>query len=432
MEIMSSEGDQDSVDLDVLSDSVENNANARSVTSNPLIHGSDRDEGLQHLKEFQENLDDLLGKDFSSLDEALKGLEVFKWNGRSPLAKNGDCESKQGTRGTVTMFRCEQTRCSFRLCLRYPFGTTTYFKFTLGQKGIREHANHKLQRPKRTAKYVVEVLDECQKKAALDGSAGLELQKKSINLVNNMFGGQEAMNEVKYAHLKRKLEKQKLQKRGSTIPDSFSVLIREGESMISVDPTSCDPDLLAVLGVLLRLQKSFPETYVNVCWDKHLSYVFFALPNQRRKGSLYGDLRLFDDKHGVSHNGYHLASCTVQGNEGLEIVACGLFDKSNGKNWKCFVEDCSKAFSTTTNGPKRAWKAAIADGDGCIESAVKATDLTVEMWTCWMHFDKSVRAKHLQRAHEWKGLHQLFEKLLTNDSERKLEILVLHSRTFVF
>src|SRR3990167_6160565 len=73
-------------------------------------------------------------------------------------------------------------------------------------------------------------------------------------------------------------------------------------------------------------------------------------------------------------------------NQTLEIAACALFDSSNGANWKMFVEDCCKAFETTTNAPKRPWKLSIAYGDGCIESAIKAVDPSVEFWSCWKHF----------------------------------------------
>ena len=132
--------------------------------------------------------------------------------------------------------------------------------------------------------------------------------------------------------------------------------------------------------------------------------MFFALPEQRRKGSLYGDLRLFDDKHGVSQNGYHLACCTVQGNQSLDCVACALIDTSNGTNWSLFVEDCVKAFETTTNAPKRKWNIAIADGDGCIYSAVKAEDPQVQLWSCWEHFDRNIRSKYCRWTSQWKAI----------------------------
>jgi hypothetical protein len=213
----------------------------------------------------------------------------------------------------------------------------------------------------------------------------------------------------------------KRKSRGKEAPETFDVLIRDGEALVSVQPASCHPDLLAVLGLLLRVQKKLPETYINVCFDKHLSYVFFALPGQRRKGSLYGDIRLFDDKHGISQNGYHLASCTVQGNQTLEVVGCALFDSSNGVNWRMFVEDCCKAFATTANEPKRAWKVAISDADGCIESAVKAVGPTVQIWSCWKHFQTNITSKHLAKASEWSPLHQIMKKMLTSDSVRQME-----------
>jgi hypothetical protein len=199
-------------------------------------------------------------------------------------------------------------------------------------------------------------------------------------------------------------------------------MIRNGEELVSVNPGSCHPDLLAVLGLLLKTQRKLPDTYINVSFNKHLSYVFFALPEQRRKGSLYGDLRLFDDKHGVSQNGYHLACCTVQGNQSLDCVACALIDSSNGTNWSLFVEDCVKAFETTTNAPKRKWNIAIADGDGCIYSAVKAKDPQVQLWSCWEHFDRNIRSKYLRLSNEWSALHVVLYKMLSSDSVKHMGI----------
>jgi hypothetical protein len=178
----------------------------------------------------------------------------------------------------------------------------------LGKKGVNAHSGHELKKPMRATKVLLEVMEDCKANAAKDGSIGIELQKKTLIAMSEAFGGEDAMNESTFNHVRRKLEKTKLWKRGQGVPETFDVLIRDGESVVSINPADCHPDLLAVLGLLLRVQKKFPETYINVRFDKHLSYVFFALPEMRRKGSLFGDIRLFDDKHGVSQNGYHLAS----------------------------------------------------------------------------------------------------------------------------
>lgn len=294
---------------------------------------------------------------------------------------------------------------------------------------MEQHTGHELKKPVRATKVLLDMMEDCKKAVATDGSNGMELQKKTLNAMSQALGGEDAISESSFQHFRRKLEKEKLSRRGKEAPETFEVMIRDGEALVSIQPESCHPDLLAVLGLLLKVQKKLPGTYINVCFDKQLSYVFFALPGQRRKGSLYGDIRLFDDKHGVSQNGYHLASCTVQGNQALEIVACALFDSSNGVNWKMFVEDCCKAFATTSNVPKRAWKVTISDADGCIESAVKAVDPTVEMWTCWKHFQTSITSKHLAKAPERSSLHKILDKMLTSDSARQMGAWV---RTIAF
>jgi hypothetical protein len=394
----------------------------RFMESGSLSEDAEVDkESTAHVDDFKGALKTLLGKTFVSLEEALKGLELFKLQGYSPLAKNADITNKTSGQRTG-VFRCHG--CSFRLLLHHPFGERKDYWFTLGQKGVKEHSGHELKKPMRATKVLLDVMEDCKSVAAKDGSVGIELQKKTLNAVSEALGGEDALNESTYNHLRRKLEKEKLTRRGEGVPETFDVLIRDGEALVSIDPAVCHPDLLAVLGLLLRVQKKFPDTYINVRFDKHLSYVFFAFPKMRRKGSLYGDVRLFDDKHGVSRNGYHLASCTVQANQALEIVACALFDSSNGANWKMFIEDCCKAFATSSGAPKRGWNVAISDADGCIESAIKAVDARVKIWSCWKHFQTNITSKHLAKASEWSPLHQVMEKLLTSDSVRQLESLV--------
>ena len=391
------------------------------------LHDKDSEEKEEtlHSGDFNAALEQLLGKTFGSYDEALRGLEVFKFSGYSPLAKHSDVVAK--THGQKTsVFRCEVGRdCSFRLLLRHPQEEQEMFRFTLGQKGIEKHTGHELKRPGRTTKVVLDILEQTKAAtAARDGSEGSELQKKSINAVNALFGGKEAVNEETYNYWRRKLLREKLSKRDGDRATGFDVIIRDGEDLVEVDPKACDPNLLAVLGLLKELQRNHPDTYINVCFDKVLSYVFFSLPQQRKNGSLYGDIRLFDDKHGVSENGYHLAVCTVQGNQKLEVAAVGLFASSNGDNWARFVKDCQNAFETTQNKPVRPWHLSLADADGSIHSAVNAADPLVEMWTCWRHFNTRVTEKHRKWAGQWSKLHTVMYGLLTAESERKVKELV--------
>ena len=373
-----------------------------------------------HLDDFQRALEALLEDTFPSLDGALKGLEHFKLAGYSPLAKNRHVTNQMGK--TVDVFRCQQiSSCSFRLLLHHPFQEEKSFRFTLGQKKVGLHSGHELKKPGRASKALLEIAEDVKQQAAADGSSGLELQKKTLTLMSEVCGGESAFNEESYNYQRRNLEKKKLALRGKDLDMTFGMMMKQGEGLVCLDPQSCSPDLLGVLGICLKIQKENPDSYINVVFDKHLSYLFLSLPEQRRKGSLYGDLRLFDDKHSVSQNGYHLASCTVQGNEKLEIVGVALFDSSNGDNWKLFVEDCGKSFATLSDGPRRSWKVGLADGDGVIHSAVKAVDPDVEMWNCWKHHDKGITAHHLSKSSEWKPLHEIMFKLLTENKASKVE-----------
>jgi hypothetical protein len=313
--------------------------------------------------------------------------------------------------------------------LRHPHKDQEVYRFTLGQHKVTKHTGHELKRPGRTTKVVLDILEQTRASiAAKDGSEGSELQKKAVAGVNALFGGREAVNEETYNHMGRKLKKEKLERRMEERPSDFEVLIRDGENLVEVDAKTCDPNLLAVLGLLKELQRNHPDTYINVCFNKVLSYVFFSLPQQRKKGSLYGDIRLFDDKHGVSENGYHLALCTVQGNQRLEIAGVGLFASSNGENWARFVQDCQYAFETTKNKPARPWDLSLADGDGCIHSAVHAANPKVEMWNCWRHFNTRITEKHRNLAREWSPLHQVLLQLLRVESAKKVKELVSRFR----
>jgi hypothetical protein len=151
-----------------------------------------------------------------------------------------------------------------------------------------------------------------------------------------------------------------------------------------MDDSAIDPNVAALLGMIAHVQRQYPDAFVRVSQsDGVISYIFISLPMQRKKGSLYGDLRLFDDKHGVSSSGYHLAACTVQTNAVIEPVAWAFFSSSNGANWSTFVNDCVDAFASTRCGPIRSWNVSIADGDGQIRSAVNGANAGVLLWRCY-------------------------------------------------
>jgi hypothetical protein len=61
-------------------------------------------ESTAHVDDFKGALKTLLEKSFVSLEDALKGLELFKLRGYSPLAKNADLTNKTtGQRTAVFM-----------------------------------------------------------------------------------------------------------------------------------------------------------------------------------------------------------------------------------------------------------------------------------------------------------------------------------------
>jgi hypothetical protein len=126
------------------------------------------------------------------LEDALKGLELFKLQGYSPLAKNADLTNKTTGQRTA-VFRCHG--CSFRMLLHHPFGERKDFWFTLGQKGVKGHSGHELKKPMRATKVLLEMMDDCKSAVAKDGSVGIELQKKTLNALNEALGGEDALCE---------------------------------------------------------------------------------------------------------------------------------------------------------------------------------------------------------------------------------------------
>ena len=227
--------------------------------------------------------------------------------------------------------------------------------------------------------------------------------------------------------VRRDLEKEKLQSR-ILLNSSFPLLVQLGEKILSLSPETCDANTTATIGALAKVQKKCLNTFVRVCVENGvITYIFFSLPQQRLKGSCFGEMRVFDDKHGVSSSEYHLALCSIQTNEKVEIAAFGLFNASTGANWGQFILDCKTAFKVSGVVEVRKWKAAICDGDGQISSAIARADPSVAKFTCWYHFKNNVRREFLALRNQWEELHSYLESLLYCDHAETSASLIRHA-----
>jgi hypothetical protein len=74
------------------------------MDSGSLSEDLERDkESTAHVDDFKGALKTLLEKNFVSLEDALKGLELFKLRGYSPLAKHSSFTSKSAGRNSVAV-----------------------------------------------------------------------------------------------------------------------------------------------------------------------------------------------------------------------------------------------------------------------------------------------------------------------------------------
>lgn len=196
----------------------------------------------------------------------------------------------------------------------------------------------------------------------------------------------------------------------------MSGLFRVGDEILQIGDDEHSEATLqasAVLGILAKLQDNDPTAYIRVRLDgRDIVYIFISTSAMRVNGSRFGETRLFDDKHGVSSNKYHVAACTVQTNTTVQAVAFAFMASSNGAGWHSFLNDCRDAFLSITGSPVRPWVYSIADGDGQIESAIRATDPTVTQMPCFFHFMKEVNNKHVSTRTQWAPVHNTMRKLL--------------------
>ncbi len=346
--------------------------------------------GDEKLAAFEVERGKLVAAVCSSECDALELLQGFMHRGYSAMAKNKEWVAKDKGKST-TFFRCQHDGCGFRLRL---LRSGEAYSFALGQKSVAVHSGHALEEPGRTSSFAVSFLQRQAQELRGEGRTGLDLVTAIAKRAADL-GVDVAATTIN--HARRSLEKAKLQSRVFEGVDT-SFLLTLGDGLIDARSGDVDPAASAVFGMLSKLQSHYRDAFLRVCVDTSnvITYIFASLPRQRERGSLFGTLRLFDDKHGVSSSAYHLALCTVATNTGAEIVAWALMAHSDGASWHQFVRDCTDAFQSTKGGPARKWCLSIADGDGQIASAVGAVDLSVEHWTCWFHFKRLVRIKFLR------------------------------------
>jgi len=381
-----------------------------------------RDSAESKLAAFKVELAKLLDASCGSLDAALELLQSFMHRGYSAMSRNKEWASKKKDTST-TSFSCNHTGCAFRVLLRRDGAV---YRFALGQSHASAHSDHALEKPGRASNYTVTFLQRETKELRSEGRTGLDLltavSKRAADIGIDVQAT--VINNVR-----RSIEKATMQARVFEGIDT-SFLLDLGEKFLDGRTGDIDPAAAAVFGMLSKLQTAYADAYVRVCVDHSnaVNYIFVSMPRQRVRGSLFGSLRLFDDKHGVSSSAYHLALCTVATNTGSEVVGWALLAHSDGASWRKFVQDCVDAFATTMGGPARKWCLSIADGDGQIASAVAAADASVQHWACWFHFKRLVRTKHLRLAAEWEVVHGVIDTLLLCDRESECVALVADAR----
>lgn len=289
------------------------------------------------------------------------------------------------------------------------------------------HKNHALEKPKRAASTAVKLLKQAIDDQKGEGGSNLE----DVIAVSKKF--QDMGIDLADATINKtrlKLQKEKLQAKMFQHLDTESLFLDENGNEIPADGGEAALSAVAVLKMLTVVQQNDPGAFIRVSKDQSgcIDYIFVSTEEQRKKGSLFGDLRLFDDKHGVSSSQYHLAACTVQTNKGCEAVCFALLGSSNGANWARFVEDCYICTKTTKGKPVRNWDASIADGDGTIHSAIancgRLHSLNVVSCKCAYHFFKNINAKHRRDVDTWQPIKDAIYNLLKCDRQEQCESMI--------
>lgn len=371
---------------------------------------------------FSNELASLIDNQYQTVEEAERALVVFMNKTQSSMHIKETTEGKtERAAGRETVYyRCGGSKdCPFRLKRILSWGGVVSFSVM----NDRKHSDHPLQPPSTTSalsRVTKLVIDT----ARLEGREGPDLTNTVVNRMNEI-GCDVTSHTVTY--LRRKLQSEKLRSR-ILKNTGMTNLFQLGDQLLKVgDADQCEISLhaSAVLGMLATLQQTDDKVYIRTrVVNYKITYVFLSTRLMRLKGSLFGEMRLFDDKHGVSSAGYHLAACTVQTNNKIQPVAFALMASSDGASWNDFIFDCNQAFSSRTGETARPWIYSIADGDGQIDSAIISNESRVVRFRCFFHFMKEVRSKNLSSESQWQPVHSIMQRLLECDRAGKCDLLI--------
>lgn len=367
-------------------------------------------EGAANSEQFTNALNVLLGERFGSLDDAKMALERFKHQAASAMQWNTRFTAKDEKSGSQTWIcAARASRCPFRLILRWEKKEETLeYRFYVGNDGGM-HGEHDSMPPKRATAHALQVIDQTLAKGAAEGLRGLDLINQTTVACAQL--GINITAEA-IARQRREMAKRALQSRVMR-DTNMEVLLKVGDAILQLQSTESSPDVAAIIGMLVHLQKKDQGAYIRLILTKGiLQYVFVSTSRQRAIGSRFGEVQCYDDKHGVSTHSYHLAACTVMGNQKAELASFALMASSNGENWSEFVKDSKTAFLTTTGQPLRRVGVTISDDDGQIKSAVATHIPGAQRWSCWFHVKGYTRKHHLRQESQWSPVHETIDKLL--------------------
>ena len=374
----------------------------------------------------------------------------------------------------TAIYRCgAKKQCPLRVNMRvFQNGSVTFELCATGAAqllscatDVPAHVGHELQRPIRATCLVQQFARRLEREVREDGRSGSDLTNVVIGKAA-AIGIDLTANSVNA--IRRQLCMEKLTSRILNRCPMES-LFKLGETIIDISSTSeSSLHASAVLGILVSLQKQQPDAYIRVavvggclqyaCFatlqmrlfkkviiNLHVMFIFhitiFGLEFNSDHlstnygghfssivlitGSLYGDMRTLDDKHGVSSNAYHVAACTVQTNHTSQPAMLAIFARSDGSLWHQFAEDCHEAFVTSKGDAGRPLQFTIADGDGQIDSSISATNSTATRLSCWFHWQAYVRKHYLSSESQWKPVHNVIDTLLDCDEKLKCARLLL-------
>lgn len=371
---------------------------------------------------FDDALRTLLDGKYGTETDAKAALQKFMMEGRSNLHKQPIWKSKASDRWTIP-YLCADRKCGFRLLLKYGGKDAPSYMFELGQSSPATHIDHEPTAPVRATAYVAQAIASLIEDEKKKGSQGLDLVNGVVlrATAQGIPTTSRSINDFRRTKEKEQLKAKVFEGR------DMCYILKLGEQTISLDVNSMDGsslDAAAVVGMLRHLQIQQRNAYIRIIViNGLLQYAFWSTELMRELGSLFGEMRLFDDKHNVSNKGYHLAACTVQTNNGCRVVARAYMASSNKENWTQFMRDTKDAFATLTGSPAREYQYSLADGDGVIASAIQAVDPRVLQWSCWYHFDDNTNNQFRRLKSEWMPIHEILQKLMKTSRKEESEIL---------